>query len=69
MTPVRISYLRDVPTHILVASDILNRYVQDQMAELPSGSDCDDLDEHIVNLQRLMIELNDAAQDLQRDLV
>jgi len=69
MTPARMKYLRDVTMHILVASDILNRYVQEQMAEQPSGSECDDLDQHIVNLQGLMIELDDAAQSLQRDLV
>jgi hypothetical protein len=69
MTSVRMSYLRDVTKHILVASDILNRYVRDQMAEYPSGSECDDLDQHIADLQRLMIELDDASQSLKRDLV
>ena len=69
MTPARMNHLRDVTKRILVASDILNRYVQDQMAEHPSGTECDDLDLHIVHLQGLMIELDDAAQSLQRDLV
>jgi hypothetical protein len=69
MTPARIDHLREVTKRILVTSQCLNELSQNQMAELPTDQELNTLDQFIIRLQGQMIELDDAAQSLQGDLV
>tara|TARA_R100001463_G_scaffold135737_1_gene199522 strand:- start:111 stop:320 length:210 start_codon:yes stop_codon:yes gene_type:complete len=69
MTPARITHLREVTKRILVTSQSLNEFSQIIMAEYQTEDELNTLDQHIIRLQGQMIELDDAAQSLQRDLV
>jgi hypothetical protein len=63
------NHLREVTKRILVTSQCLNELSQNQMAEHPTDQELNTLDQHIIRLQGQMIELDDAAQSLQGDLV
>jgi hypothetical protein len=69
MTPARIDHLRDVTKRILITSQCLNDLSQNLMAEQPTDQELNTLDQQIIRLQGQMIELDDAAQSLQGDLV
>jgi hypothetical protein len=69
MTPARMDHLREVTKRILVTSQCLNELSQNLMAEHPTDQELNTLDQHIIRLQGQMIELDDAAQSLQGDLV
>tara|TARA_R100000805_G_scaffold707_7_gene1345 strand:- start:8526 stop:8735 length:210 start_codon:yes stop_codon:yes gene_type:complete len=69
MTPARMDHLREVTKRILVTSQCLNELSQNLMAEHPTDQELNTLDQHIIRLQNQMIELDDAAQSLQGDLV
>ena len=69
MTPARMDHLREVTKRILVTSQCLNELSQNLMAEYPTDQELNTLDQHIIRLQGQMIELDDAAQSLQGDLV
>ncbi len=69
MTPARMEHLREVTKRILVTSQCLNELSQNLMAEHPTDQELNTLDHHIIRLQGQMIELDDAAQSLQGDLV
>ena len=69
MTPARMDHLREVTKRILVTSQCLNELSQNLMAEQPTDQELNTLDQHIIRLQGQMIELDDAAQSLQGDLV
>ncbi len=69
MTPARMDHLREVTKRILVTSQCLNELSQNLMAEHPTDQELNTLDQHIIRLQSQMIELDDAAQSLQGDLV
>jgi hypothetical protein len=69
MTPARMNHLREVTKRILVTSQCLNDLSQNLMAEQPTDQELNTLDQFIIRLQGQMIELDDAAQSLQGDLV
>jgi len=69
MTPARMDHLREVTKRILVTSQCLNDLSQNLMAEQPTDQELNTLDQFIIRLQGQMIELDDAAQSLQGDLV
>ena len=69
MTPARMDHLREVTKRILVTSQCLNELSQNLMAEQPTDQELKTLDHLIIRLQGQMIELDDAAQSLQGDLV
>ena len=69
MTPARINHLREVTKRILVTSQCINDLSQNIMAEQPTDQELNTLDQFIIRLQGQMIELDDAAQSLQGDLV
>ena len=69
MTPARMNHLREVTKRILVTSQCINDLSQNLMAEQPTDQELNTLDQHIIRLQGQMIELDDAAQSLQGDLV
>ena len=63
MTPARMTHLRDITKRMLVTTQCLNDLSHNLMAEQNT------LDMFIIRLQGQMIELDDAAQSLQGDLV
>lgn len=69
MTPARMDHLREVTKRILVTSQCINDLSQNLMAEQPTDQELNTLDQFIIRLQGQMIELDDAAQSLQGDLV
>jgi hypothetical protein len=69
MTPARMNHLREVTKRILVTSQCINDLSQNLMAEQPTDQELNTLDQFIIRLQGQMIELDDAAQSLQGDLV
>ena len=69
MTPARMEHLREVTKRILVTSQCLNDLSQNLIAEQPTDQELNTLDQFIIRLQGQMIELDDAAQSLQGDLV
>ena len=69
MTPARMNHLREVTKRILVTSQCINDLSQNHMAEHPTDQELNTLDQFIIRLQGQMIELDDAAQSLQGDLV
>tara|TARA_R100001163_G_C5056134_1_gene192558 strand:- start:36 stop:245 length:210 start_codon:yes stop_codon:yes gene_type:complete len=69
MTEARMQHLRDVTKRILVTSHCLNDLTQNMMAEHPTDQELNTLDQFIIRLQGQMIELDDAAQSMQGDLV
>jgi hypothetical protein len=69
MTPARMNHLREVTKRILVTSQCINDLSQNLMAEQPTDQELNTLDHFIIRLQGQMIELDDAAQSLQGDLV
>jgi len=69
MTPARMNHLREVTKRILVTSQCLNDLSQNLIAEQPTDQELNTLDQFIIRLQGQMIELDDAAQSLQGDLV
>ncbi len=69
MTEARIQHLRDVTKRILVTSHSLNDLTQNLMTEQPTDQELNTLDQFIIRLQGQMIELDDAAQSMQGDLV
>jgi hypothetical protein len=69
MTPARMNHLREVTKRILVTSQCINDLSQNIMAEQPTDQELNTLDQFIIRLQGQMIELDDAAQSLQGDLV
>ena len=69
MTPARMMHLREVTKRILLTSQSLNQLSQNIMAEYQTNEELNTLDQLIIRLQGQMIELDDAAQSLQGDLV
>ena len=69
MTPARMNHLREVTKRILVTSQCINDLSQNIMAEQPTDQELNTLDQFIIRLQGQMIELDDAAQSLEGDLV
>ena len=69
MTPARMMHLREVTKRILLTSQSLNQLSQNIMAEYQTNEELNTLDQFIIRLQGQMIELDDAAQSLQGDLV
>jgi hypothetical protein len=69
MTPARMNHLREVTKRILVTSQCINDLSHNLMAEHPTDEELNTLDQFIIRLQGQMIELDDAAQSLQGDLV
>ena len=70
MTPARMDHLREVTKRILATSHLLNdQAARLRMAEQPTNQELNTLDQNIIRLQGQMIELDDAAQSLQGDLV
>jgi len=69
MTLARMNHLREVTKRILVTSQCINDLSQNIMAEQPTDQELNTLDQFIIRLQGQMIELDDAAQSLQGDLV
>jgi hypothetical protein len=69
MTPARMTHLRDITKRMLVTTQCLNDLSHNLMAEQPSDEELNTLDMFIIRLQGQMIELDDAAQSVQGDLV